>query len=140
MLRCRIESIYPLVEPLSPMALPDALASGSFGFWLLDLLVAVASGADRLGTIDLPLVEPLSPMALPDAPAAASFGFRLLVLLVAVASGADRLGTIDLPFRNLHDSQGAPSWAVLILFGICKPYRIALLQWIGDANCKGIIS
>jgi hypothetical protein len=23
-------------------------------FWLLDLLVAVASGADRLGTIDLP--------------------------------------------------------------------------------------
>jgi hypothetical protein len=36
------------------MALPDAQASGSFGFWLLVLLVAVASGADRLGTIDLP--------------------------------------------------------------------------------------
>ena len=97
MLRCRIESIYPLVEPLSPMALSDALASGSFGFRLLDSLVAVASGADRLGTIDL-------------------------------------------PFRDLYNSQGAPSWAVLILFGICKPYRIALLQWIRDANRKGITS
>jgi hypothetical protein len=46
-----------MVEPLSPMALPDAQASGSFGFWLLVLLVAVVSGADRLGTIDLPFTR-----------------------------------------------------------------------------------
>ena len=45
-----------LVEPLSPMALPDAKASASF------------------------MVEPLSPMALPDAQAAASSGFRLFCL------------------------------------------------------------
>ena len=45
-----------LVEPLSPMALPDAQASVSF------------------------MVEPLSPMALPDAQAAASSGFRLFCL------------------------------------------------------------
>jgi hypothetical protein len=54
----------------------------------LDLLVAVASGADRLGTIDLPF--PLKRRGL--------LVFWLLDLLVAVASGADRLGTIDLPF------------------------------------------
>ena len=39
------------------MALPDALASASFGFWLFVLLVAVAWGADRLGTIDLPFTR-----------------------------------------------------------------------------------
>ncbi len=51
-----------LVEPLSPMALPDAQASASF------------------------MVEPLSPMALPDAQASGSSGFRLLIFLVAVTS------------------------------------------------------
>ena len=39
------------------MALPDAQAAGSFGFWLLVLLVALAWGADRLGTIDLPFTR-----------------------------------------------------------------------------------
>jgi hypothetical protein len=116
MLRCRIESIYSLVEPLSPMALPDALASGFFGFWLLDLLVAVASGADRLGTIDLPLVEPLSPMALPDALASGSFGFRLLDSLVAVASGADRFGTIDLPIGRAIVPNGSARCASVGVF------------------------
>ena len=43
-----------MVELLSPIALPDAPASASYGFWLLALPVAVASCADRLGTIDLP--------------------------------------------------------------------------------------
>jgi hypothetical protein len=36
------------------MALLDALAEASFGFRLFVLPVAVTSGADRLGTIDLP--------------------------------------------------------------------------------------
>ncbi len=45
-----------LVEPLSPMALPDAQASVSF------------------------MVEPLSPMALPDAKASASSVLRLFCL------------------------------------------------------------
>ena len=43
-----------MVELLSPIALPDALAAASYGFWLLVLPVAVAPDADRLGTIDLP--------------------------------------------------------------------------------------
>jgi hypothetical protein len=36
------------------MALLDAPAEASSGFRLFALTVAVASGADRLGTIDLP--------------------------------------------------------------------------------------
>jgi len=36
------------------MALHDALAEASCGFRLFALPVAVASGSDRLGTIDLP--------------------------------------------------------------------------------------
>jgi hypothetical protein len=43
-----------MVEPLSPMAPDAAQGAASWVFRLLDLLVAVASGADRLGTIDLP--------------------------------------------------------------------------------------
>jgi hypothetical protein len=56
------QSIYQAscsVEPWSPMALHDAPATASSSFrlsaiWLFDLPVTVASGADRLGTIDLP--------------------------------------------------------------------------------------
>ena len=36
------------------MALHDAPAEASYGFRLFALTAAVASGADRLGTIDLP--------------------------------------------------------------------------------------
>jgi hypothetical protein len=43
-----------MVELLSPIALPGALASASYGFRLLVLPGAVAPDADRLGTIDLP--------------------------------------------------------------------------------------
>jgi hypothetical protein len=46
-----------MVEPLSPMALHDAQAAVSYGCSAVRLfvwLVAVTSGADRLGTIDLP--------------------------------------------------------------------------------------
>jgi hypothetical protein len=39
---------------LSPMALHDAPAEAAYGFRLFALPPAVASGADRLGTIDLP--------------------------------------------------------------------------------------
>jgi hypothetical protein len=86
----------------------------------------VASGADRLGTIDLPFPRKRRGFlvfgrltcwlrwlkALIDwgqsiyhfRSSGGVFWFRLLVLLVAVASGADRLGTIDLPFRDLNNS------------------------------------
>jgi hypothetical protein len=47
-------STMPRVEPLSPMALLDAPAEASYGFRLFALTPAIASGADRLGTIDLP--------------------------------------------------------------------------------------
>ena len=79
-----------MVEPLSPMALPDAQASASSVFGCFVSLATVTSSADRFGTIDLPfrrasvgvfsMVEPLSPMALPDAQASESSGFRLFCL------------------------------------------------------------
>jgi hypothetical protein len=47
-------STMPSVEPLSPIALLDAPAEASSSFRLFVLPVTVASGADRLGTIDLP--------------------------------------------------------------------------------------
>jgi hypothetical protein len=72
------------VEPLSPMAPPDAQASVSYGCSaFLSYCLRWLPGSDRLGTIDLPCrrtaavsysVEPLSPMAPPDAQAAASYG------------------------------------------------------------------
>jgi hypothetical protein len=42
------------VELLSPIALHDAHAAASFGFWLFDSLAEIPSSSDRLGTIDLP--------------------------------------------------------------------------------------
>jgi hypothetical protein len=49
-----LPAAFSSVELLSPIAPPDAQAAASFGFRLFDSLAAVASGADRLGTIDLP--------------------------------------------------------------------------------------
>ena len=49
-----------MVEPLSPMAPDAAQGAASWVFRLLVLLVAVASGADRLGTIDLPRADRLN--------------------------------------------------------------------------------
>ena len=45
---------FTSVERLSPIALLDAPAEGSFGFRLFVLPVTVASGSDRLRTIDRP--------------------------------------------------------------------------------------
>jgi hypothetical protein len=49
-----LPAAFSSVELLSPIALHDAQAAASFGFRLFVSPVAVASGADRLGTIDLP--------------------------------------------------------------------------------------
>jgi hypothetical protein len=49
-----LPAVSSCVELLSPIALHDAQAAASFGFRLFVSPVAVASGADRLGTIDLP--------------------------------------------------------------------------------------
>jgi hypothetical protein len=49
-----------MVEPLSPMALDASQGAASWVFRLLVLLVAVALGADRLGTIDLPWANRLN--------------------------------------------------------------------------------
>jgi hypothetical protein len=91
------------VEPLSPMAPPDAQAAASFGCSaFLSYCLRWLPGSDRLGTIDLPCrrtaaasysVEPLFPMA-PRRRASVGFLclFGFFVLLVAVASRFRSIG------------------------------------------------
>ena len=125
-----------MVEPLSPIALPDALAAAScrfFGYWLYR--VAVASDADRLGTIDLPYASIHGRAIVPNGSTPRASGgifwfFGYWLYRVAVASDADRLGTIDLPDASIpgraivpNGSTRLASGGVLRFFG-CWSYRV----------------
>jgi len=136
------QSIYhtpgSMVEPLSPIALPDALAAAScrfFGYWLYR--VAVASDADRLGTIDLPYASIPGRAIVPNGSTRLASGgvlrfFGCWSYRVEVASGADRLGTIDLPYASIHGRAIVPngstrraSGGIFWFFG-CWSYRVAV--------------
>jgi len=134
-----------MVEPLSPMALPDALAAAScrfFGYW--SYRVAVASGADRLGTIDLPYASIHGRAMVPNRSTRRASGgvlrfFGCWSYPVAVVSGADRLGTIDLPYASIHGRAIVPNRSTRRASGGVLPvFRLLALPGCGGFRRRSI--
>ena len=115
-------AVSSMVELLSPIALPGAPAAASYGFRLLVLPVAVASGADRLGTIDLPYArggcfEPSDSFSAFLTLRSAGGFTRTLALARPLAESLLRsLGPAPrtLPILRANTTAGAP-WAPLLV-------------------------
>ena len=134
-----------MVEPLSPMALPDALAAASCGFSAVGLtglrwLQTQIDWGQSIYHTPASMVEPWSPIALPDALAAASCRFfGCWSYRVAVVSGADRLGTIDLPYASIHGRAIVPNRSTRRASGGVLPvFRLLALPGCGGFRRRSI--
>ena len=134
-----------MVEPLSPMALPDALAAASCGFSAVGLtglrwLQTPIDWGQSIYHTPASMVEPWSPIALPDALAAASCRFfGCWSYRVAVVSGADRLGTIDLPYASIHGRAIVPNRSTRRASGGVLPvFRLLALPGCGGFRRRSI--
>jgi hypothetical protein len=77
------------------MALHDAPAEASYGFRLFALTAAVASGADRLGTIDLPCLFECRAIVPNGSTRRASGGVLRFLAVCLNACGGFRLRSIE---------------------------------------------